>query len=81
LAVAAEGDGLFAGVESWDETGLAASRRIQISFLIGTDSSHPLRVRRDDERGAIHAFNGDRLTLTGSNVENIKPDALARFIS
>ena len=57
MAVGAEGDGLFAGVEAGNEARVAAGDRIQISFLVRTDTGDPLRVGRDHEGGAIHTFD------------------------
>src|SRR5882724_5742843 len=44
FAVAAESDGLFAGVESGNKARLAAAHGIEVSLLVWADSGDPLRV-------------------------------------
>ena len=71
LAVGTESDRLFSGIESRNRPRLAAGNRKKISFLIGTDPGHPLRVRRNHKRSSVHAFLRDGLTFSRSHVTDV----------
>src|SRR5277367_932405 len=79
-AVTAERDRLFPRIQSRNRPRIATSHRKKISLLVRPDSGHPLRVWRNHKRSSIHAFLGDGLALSRSNVTHIKSYALARFI-
>ena len=60
---------------------LAAADGIEISLLVGTDAGDPLRVGRNHECGAVHAFRRDRLALAGRDIVDIELHAFAGFVS
>ena len=72
--------GLFARIQSRQRTRITAAHRIKISLLIWTDPCHPLRIGRNYERRAAHAFGRDGISFSRSNIAHIKADSLARLV-
>src|SRR5437667_12102086 len=80
MPVGAPDDRLFAGIQSFDHTRLTAVRGIKISLLVGTDAGHGLRIWRDHECGAMHAFRRNCRRLSRFQIVHIQTDSFVRLI-
>src|SRR5438105_15733073 len=80
MPIGAPDDRLFAGIQSFDHTRLTAVRGIKISLLVGTDAGHGLRIWRDHECGAMHAFRRNCRRLSRLQIVHIQTDSSVRPI-